>query len=247
MASGVFLNAVNAQKCFDEADRTLLALSTSGEIDEYRVVSVDENGVQFEHKLPYVDRNEKLKADNKSLITTNDSLKREMHDVKERLRQIEERQQPTDDAILRWEIATKVAEAFSYLLLGEGSAVSETSKAEMAIYSIDNMTELRSLSQQHRIRPNTRTPQTTAASKIYNSIPLCYRQILDYLAREKAPVYSVRAAISHPQVKKSDISVFLAPCFQQQMNPATELLQSVQDMEVVDSVSGELVPMFVEG
>ncbi|EDR03187.1 uncharacterized protein LACBIDRAFT_295257 [Laccaria bicolor S238N-H82] len=104
-----------------------------------------------------------------------------MYDVKERLRQIEERQRETDDAVLRWEIATKVAEAFGYLLLDEGSAVSKTSKAEMARYNIDNMTELRSLSQQHRIRPNTRTPQTTAASKIYNSIPLCYRQILDYI------------------------------------------------------------------
>jgi len=64
----------------------------------------------------------------------------------------------------------------------------------------------------------------------------------------KAAIYPDRVIITHhPLVKKSEISALLAPYFLQQTNLATELLRAVQDVEVIDSVSGELVPMFVEG
>ena len=114
-------------------------------------------------------------------------------------------------------------------------------------YPYITVTALRSLSQQYNVYHNQRSARTRAASTIYNSIPIHYRRILDHLVHAKAAVYSDRAIITHPPVKKSEISAFLAPYFPQQTNPATELLRAVQDVEVIDSVSGELVPMFVEG
>jgi hypothetical protein len=109
------------------------------------------------------------------------------------------------------------------------------------------VTALRSLSQQYDVYHHQHSAQTCAASTIYNSIPIYYRQILDHLVHAKAAIYSDRAIITHLPVKKSEISAFLAPYFQQQTNPAVELLRAVKDVEVIDSVSGELVPMFVEG
>jgi hypothetical protein len=63
----------------------------------------------------------------------------------------------------------------------------------------------------------------------------------------KAAIYPDRAGLTHPWVKKSDIQTFLAPYLLQPPNPALELLRNIEDVEVVDSASGELVPMFVEG
>jgi hypothetical protein len=94
-------------------------------------------------------------------------------------------------------------------------------------YPYITVTALRSLSQQHNVYHNQRSARTHAASTIYNSIPIYYRQILDHLVRTKAAIYLDRAIITHPPVKKSEISGFLAPYFQQQMNPATELLRAV--------------------
>jgi len=48
--------SASAQCSFDKDDPALLALSTSGQINEYQVISVDENcQVLFKHKLPYVE------------------------------------------------------------------------------------------------------------------------------------------------------------------------------------------------
>jgi len=114
-------------------------------------------------------------------------------------------------------------------------------------YPYITVTALRSLSQKHDTHHNQRSARTHAASTIYNSIPIYYRRILDHLVRAKAAISSDWTIIAHAPVKKSEISAFLAPYFLQQTNPATELLRIVQDVEVTDSVSGELVPMFVEG
>ena len=53
VSGGAFSTPAAAQERFDKGDRALLALGTSGDISEYRVSSVDENGVHFQHKLPY--------------------------------------------------------------------------------------------------------------------------------------------------------------------------------------------------
>jgi hypothetical protein len=46
----------SAQKSFDKGDPALLALSMSGQINEYQVISVDENQqVLFKHKLSYIE------------------------------------------------------------------------------------------------------------------------------------------------------------------------------------------------
>ena len=55
VSGGAFSTATAAQQCFDKGDKALLALSTSDEIDEYCVRSINENGVQFEHKLSFVE------------------------------------------------------------------------------------------------------------------------------------------------------------------------------------------------
>ena len=55
VSGGAFSTSAGAQQCFDKGDRALLPLSTLGEIDEYRVLSVDEKGVHFEHKLSFVE------------------------------------------------------------------------------------------------------------------------------------------------------------------------------------------------
>lgn len=113
-------------------------------------------------------------------------------------------------------------------------------------YHFITVTALRSLSQQHAY-PNQRNARTRVASEIYNTIPLCYRQTLDQLIRAKAAVYPERALITHPTVRKSEISAFLTRYLPQQTDSATELLRAIQNVEVIDLVSGELVPMFVEG
>jgi len=55
VSGGAFSTSAGAQQCFDKDDRALLPISTSGEIDEYHVLSVDENGVHFEHQLSFVE------------------------------------------------------------------------------------------------------------------------------------------------------------------------------------------------
>jgi hypothetical protein len=50
-----YLTYTAAQQSFDKGDPVLMVLSTSGEINEYKILSVDENGVAFGHKLPYVE------------------------------------------------------------------------------------------------------------------------------------------------------------------------------------------------
>lgn len=51
MSGAAFSTRAGAQDCFEKGDKALLALSTSGDISEYRVIALDENGLQFEHKL----------------------------------------------------------------------------------------------------------------------------------------------------------------------------------------------------
>ena len=114
-------------------------------------------------------------------------------------------------------------------------------------YPYITVTTLRSLSQKHDTHQNQCSARTHAASTIYNSIPIYYRRILDQFVHAKTAIYSDRMAIAHPAVKKSELSAFLVPYFLEQTNPAMELLRVVQDVEVTDSVSGELVPMFAEG
>jgi hypothetical protein len=55
VSGGPFSTSAGAQHCFSRGDQALLALSTSGEIDEHHVLSVNENSVQFEHKLSFVE------------------------------------------------------------------------------------------------------------------------------------------------------------------------------------------------
>ena len=51
-----YSTSASAQHSFNKGDPALLALSTSGQINEYQVISVDENRqVLFKHKLPYVE------------------------------------------------------------------------------------------------------------------------------------------------------------------------------------------------
>ena len=88
--------------------------------------------------------------------------------------------------------------------------------------------------------------RTRAASTIYNSIPLPYRQLLDRLVCAKVAIYPDREDLAHPPVKKSELAGFLAPFIGHQTNAATDLLKGVQDLQVL-AVTGEWVPMFVEG
>jgi hypothetical protein len=106
---------------------------------------------------------------------------------------------------------------------------------------------LRSISHSYNIYEDERDDRAHVASRIYNAIPLHYRQVLDRLLQAKNLLYSDRTRISHPTVKKSEISAFLIPHLAQQANPAMDLLRNVQDAKVIDSVSGQLVPMFQEG
>jgi hypothetical protein len=54
--AGSYSTSASAQRSLDKGDPALLALSMSRQIDEYQVISVDENcQVLFKHKLPYVE------------------------------------------------------------------------------------------------------------------------------------------------------------------------------------------------
>jgi len=51
-----YSTSTSVQRSFDKGDPALLALSMSGQINEYQVISVDENcQVLFKHKRPYVE------------------------------------------------------------------------------------------------------------------------------------------------------------------------------------------------
>ena len=114
-------------------------------------------------------------------------------------------------------------------------------------YHYTTVTTLRTLSQRHNRYHNRRSPRTFAASAVYNSIPVHFRQMIDRLVQAKGVTYSDRENLAYLRVKKSDILAFLAPYLLQPSNPALELLRTIEDVEVIDIVSGELVPMFVEG
>ncbi|EDR04247.1 uncharacterized protein LACBIDRAFT_330740 [Laccaria bicolor S238N-H82] len=225
VSGAAFSTSAGAQECFDKGDKSLLPLSTSGDITEYQVTAVDENGVEFKHKLPFGERNEKLKLDNKSLLGRVEVLTRRVHD----LEQTQQRQQDADRVIHQWQMASTAVEAYERLLLREPRAVSKASRTAMNNHSIRDVSELRYLSIQHRMDENERSNRTQAALTIYNSIPLHYRQILDRLVRAKTALSQDRTPLAHPAVKKSEIAGFLAPHFGHQTNPATELLRTVQD------------------
>jgi hypothetical protein len=55
VSANAFSTSTGAQERFDQGDRALLPLSTSGNLNEYQVLAVDENGVHFEHKLSLID------------------------------------------------------------------------------------------------------------------------------------------------------------------------------------------------
>lgn len=114
-------------------------------------------------------------------------------------------------------------------------------------YPYVTATTLRSLSHRYNQYEDERSDQVQVASRVYNAIPLHYRQVFDRLLQAKSLMYSDGTNISHPPVKKSQISTFLTPHFAPQANPASDLLRNVRDVKVMDPVSGLLVPMFEEG
>lgn len=159
----------------------------------------------------------------------------------------ERAKQDADRVIFQWEMATKALQAFGQLLSADPSAISEDTRAAMVHHSIKDVIDLRYLSLQHRNYQNERNQQTHAASIAYASIPIHYRQILENLVHAKAAISEDRARIAHPSVRKSDVAGFLAPYIEQQINPATELLKAMQDVKVMHHLTGDLVPLFVEG
>jgi hypothetical protein len=51
-----YATSASAQHSLDKGDRALLALSTSGQINEYQILEVDENRkITYKHKLPYIE------------------------------------------------------------------------------------------------------------------------------------------------------------------------------------------------
>ncbi|EDR07398.1 uncharacterized protein LACBIDRAFT_298542 [Laccaria bicolor S238N-H82] len=245
VSGAAFSTRAGAQDCFDKGDKSLLPLSTSGDITEYRVITLDENGLEFQHKLSLGERNKKLKVDNKSLMHRVQDLEKANQDAAREKEDAVRANQDADRVIFQWEMATKALQAFGRLLSADPSAISEDTRAAMVHHSIKD--DLRYLSLQHRNYQNERNQQTHAASIAYASIPIHYRQILENLVHAKAAISEDRARIAHPSVRKSDVAGFLAPYIEQQINPATELLKAMQDVKVMHHLTGDLVPLFVEG
>jgi len=203
---------------FRLADPALLALSTSGQVNEYK-------------------RTDRLKVENKSQSAT-------IKDLTKRLGDVEKKLEENSKKIMNWQVAAQAVEAYAILLWQEPLAIPKSTKVHLRKLHINNVLQLRFQSQLHH-NDDERDDITQSASDAYNKIPIHYRNVLDQLIRNKARCAVDRAIIAHPTICKSQIVMFLASHFTQQ-NAATDLLIKVPSLEVLDS-DGTYVSMFQEG